>query len=184
MRNEAQRTQTPIVMLDLAGSNYGLILADPPWRYDWTRSTSRAIERHYPTMSLAEILQLPVSKIAAEDAVLALWVTAPKLPEGLAVMDGWDFTYRTSAVWDKEVIGMGHYFRGQHEHLLIGRRGRPGTPSTHSRPPSVLRARRGRHSQKPTEVNEVLRRMYPDVPAIELFARTRRPGWDAWGNEV
>lgn len=72
----------------LAGSKYQLILADPPWCYDFTATRSRRIENHYATMDLGEIMGLPVLEIAADDAVLYLWGTAPKLPEALAVMKG------------------------------------------------------------------------------------------------
>lgn len=171
-------------MTELAGHDYEVILADPPWRYDWVPAKNRAVENHYPTMSLREIMDLPVAEIAAEGAILFLWATAPKLREALAVMDAWGFRYRTNAVWDKLKIGMGHYFRGRHEHLLIGRRGKIETPSTDVRPPSVIASPRGRHSAKPVEVHEIIERMYPDKRKIELFARRRRPGWAAWGNEL
>lgn len=99
---------------------FNLIYADPPWKYRYSRSKSRRIENHYDTMTLQNIKDLPVQQIIADDCVLFLWATAPKLLEALEVLQAWGFGYRTCAVWDKEIIGMGYYFRGQHELLLVG----------------------------------------------------------------
>lgn len=96
---------------------YEVIYADPPWRYDFSKSNSREIENQYPTMSVDEICSLKVP--TADNAVLYLWATAPKLLEALRVMDAWGFEYKTNAVWDKQIIGMGYWFRGQHELLLV-----------------------------------------------------------------
>jgi N6-adenosine-specific RNA methylase IME4 len=165
-------------------SNYDVILADPPWRYDFSRSASRAIERQYPTMTPDELKAIPVGEWAAPDSVLFLWATAPKLPLALEVMATWGFTYRTNAVWDKGLIGMGYYFRGQHEHLLIGNRGKPRLPVASTRQSSVIHERRTRHSAKPVAAYEAIEGMYPHARKLELFARAGRNGWDAWGNEA
>jgi len=39
------------------------------------------------------------------------------------------------------------------------------------------------HSRKPDEFFHRVER-YCDGPYLELFARERRPGWDAWGDEA
>lgn len=135
-------------------------------------------------MTLEEIQALPVVELASADCVLYLWATAPKLREALVVMDAWGFAYVTNAVWDKQKIGMGYYFRGQHELLLVGKRGSPKVPEPKVRVSSVIRSPRGEHSQKPSVVYEILEAMYPDARKLELFARSRRDGWHAWGNEV
>ena len=109
-------------------------------------------------MSTAAIAALPVSEIALPDSVLFLWTTAPLLPDGLEVMKAWGFEYKSNVVWDKELIGMGHYARIQHEHLLIGVRGKPGRVADHSIP-SVIRSRRGRHSAKPAAAYEIIERL-------------------------
>ena len=133
-------------------------------------------------MSLEAICALAVP--AAEDAVLFLWATSPKLAEALSVVDAWGFAYRTCAVWDKERIGMGYYFRQQHELLLVAARGSFPVPPPATRPSSVIRARRGTtHSQKPQTMYDLLERMYPRAAKIELFARLHRDGWDAWGHQ-
>jgi N6-adenosine-specific RNA methylase IME4 len=135
-------------------------------------------------MSLAEICALPVADLAAESCVLFLWTTAPCLEQAFEVIRAWGFEYKSNLVWDKELIGMGHWVRGQHELLLIGSKGTPPLPPTESVPASVMRERRREHSRKPEVAYRIIEAMYPALPKIELFARQSRPGWDAWGNEV
>ena len=162
----------------------GAIYADPPWRYEHVKTDSRAIENQYPTESLDAICAMPVANLTTDDAVLFLWATSPKLAEAMRVIDAWGFTYRTCAVWDKDQIGMGYYFRQQHELLLVAVKGEPPLPAVDARPASVIHAPRGEHSAKPAVFYEVIERMYPTFPKIELFARTAREGWAAWGNQA
>lgn len=163
---------------------YNLILADPPWRYEHVKTENRAIENHYPTMTLDEICALPVADLANDDAVLFLWATSPKLAEAMRVIEAWGFMYRTCMVWVKDKIGMGYYARQRHELLLIATRGTPGTPLPADRGDSVIEAPRGPHSEKPAAAYEAIERMYPFAMKVELFARTSRNGWSSWGNEV
>lgn len=166
-------------------TRYPVLLADPPWRYQHSESESRAVEGKYPTMALEEICALPVADLATPAAVLFLWATAPKLEEAMQVIRAWGFTYRTNAVWDKEKLGMGYWWRQQHELLLTATRGDMPAPPPGGRCPSVLRAPRGKHSAKPKVARERIEAMYPGMPKIELFARGRpREGWTVWGNEV
>lgn len=170
----------------LTPRRYPIILADPPWRYEQPPmgDTNRSIENHYPTMSLDEICALPVSQIAAEDCLLFLWATAPKLYECMKVVDAWGFEYRTNSVWVKDKIGMGYYFRNQHELLLVCRRGEMPPPDAGTQPSSVITAPRLEHSAKPVEVYEIIERLYPSVGKIELFSRSPRDGWASWGNQA
>lgn len=162
---------------------YDVIYADPPWRYGFSRSKSRKIENQYPTMTVEEICALEVP--AKEDAVLYLWATAPKLREALRVMDAWGFEYKTHAVWDKEKIGMGYWFRGQHELLLVGTKGHFSPPRVEARSCSVFRIPRSQiHSRKPEVIRDLIMNWFPDADRLEMFARERVDGWDAWGNEV
>lgn len=170
---------------DELDGQYPIIYADPPWRYEHAKTENRAIENHYPTMDLGEICALPVSDIATPDSVLFLWTTSPKLAESMQVIEAWGYVYRTCIVWDKERIGMGYYARQQHELLLIAARGSVPVPEPENRPPSVIRIRRDdEHSSKPTEFYTMIERMYPELRKLELFARTRRAGWSAWGNQA
>ena len=163
-------------------NKYQIIYADPPWRYDFSPSGSRKIENQYPTMSVDEICALDVP--SEDNAVLYLWATAPKLLEALQVMKSWGFTYKTQAVWDKEILGMGYWFRGRHEILLVGTRGKFSPPRPQLRVGSVIRKRRSKHSKKPVEIRALIAKWYPEESKIELFARERADGWGAWGNEV
>lgn len=163
---------------------FTVIYADPPWRYSFSRSASRRVENQYPTMSVDDICALDVQSICSRDAVLFLWATAPKLLEALRVVDAWGFEYVTQAVWDKEIIGMGYYFRGQHEILLVGKRGNPGVPEPARRVSSVIRERRTKHSKKPDSIRSIITRMYPCARRLEIFARKQSAGWAVWGDEV
>jgi N6-adenosine-specific RNA methylase IME4 len=163
---------------------YPVIYADPPWRYEYIETESRAIENQYPTMALDEIKALDLDAIALDDCVLFMWATSPKLAEAFEVLASWGFEYRTCAVWDKQKIGMGYYFRQQHELLLVAVRGQPLTPAPANRPSSVLSFPRGVHSAKPVEVYELIEAMYPELPKLEMFCRSPREGWGAWGNQA
>ena len=174
------RGNTPL----LTPRRYPVIYADPPWRYEHA-SESRAVENHYPTMELPEICALPVADIAADDALLFLWSPAPMLAQALEVVDAWGFTYRTTLTWWKQgSFGMGHYARIETEHLLIARRGDMPPPAPPNRPRSLIIAKPGRHSEKPAETYGIIERAYPGMGKIELFARSARGGWDAWGNQA
>lgn len=162
---------------------YPVIYLDPPWRYEHAESEARAIENQYPTMSLEEIKAMDMTKVAFDDCVMFMWATSPKLAEAFEVLDAWGFSYRTCAVWDKQKIGMGYYFRQQHELLLVAVKGQPPTPAPADRPSSVFSYPRGSHSAKPHEVYEIIEAMYPTLPKIEMFCRTPREGWGVWGNQ-
>jgi N6-adenosine-specific RNA methylase IME4 len=163
---------------------FPVVLADPPWRYEHVKTESRAIENQYPTLALRAICDLPVAKLCTPDCVLFLWSPSPKLAEALEVITAWGFTYRTNMIWMKDKIGMGYYARQQHELLLIATRGDPPTPPPAARPPSVIKAKRGRHSEKPEQFYAIIEKMYPKFARMELFSRTARKGWTAWGNEA
>jgi N6-adenosine-specific RNA methylase IME4/ParB-like chromosome segregation protein Spo0J len=169
--------------ISVISRKFPVIYADPPWRYEHVESESRAIENHYPTMSLDEICALDIGSISTDDCVLFLWTTSPKLEESFRVIREWGFTYRTCAVWDKEKIGMGYYFRQQHELLLVATKGNIPAPEPSARVPSVFRYPRGLHSRKPEDVYSIIEGMYPTLPKLELFCRTPKAGWSVWGNQ-
>jgi N6-adenosine-specific RNA methylase IME4 len=168
------------------GRTYPVILADPPWKFHlYGPDTARVAERHYPTMSVEELCAVAVAAdLATPDAVLFLWAPTPLLSDALNVLTAWGFEYVTNMVWVKDKIGVGHWVRNQHELLLIGRRGEFPTPEPANRPSSVIEAPCREHSRKPDEAYDLIERMYPELPKIELFARHARAGWAAWGNEV
>jgi N6-adenosine-specific RNA methylase IME4 len=147
--NAAREAMRRSDLVTLPQGQWQLIYADPPWRYN-DLGHSRRIDRHYPVMRPLKIAQMPINSIAAADSVLFLWATVPMLLEALQVMAAWQFSYKSNLAWDKEIIGMGHYARIQHELLLFGTRGKPPKPADHS-VSSVIRARRTKHSVKPVQ---------------------------------
>jgi len=163
---------------------FPVLLADPAWRFKvFSESgTSRSADNHYPTMTVEAIAALKIP--AAADAVLFLWATVPMLLQALQVMQAWGFTYRSHLAWVKDRPGCGFWVRNKHELLLIGARGRMPAPRPSDRPESVIEAAVRQHSEKPERAYEIIEHAYPTLPKIELFARARRPGWEAWGNEV
>lgn len=161
---------------------FDLIVADPPWLYEHCGVRNWGVENHYPPASLARIRSHKPD--ASKNSILLLWATAPKLEEALQVMTAWGFKYRTCAVWDKELTGMGYWWRVQHELLLLGTRGKPRATPESERIPSLFRSRRGKHSVKPVAVMEWIERAFPHLSKLEMYCRSPRPGWAAWGNEV
>lgn len=161
---------------------YKIIYADPPWRYDFSKDNADKIEVHYPTMTNEDICKINVP--SEDNAVLYLWATAPKLLEALEVMKAWGFKYKTQAVWDKTWVGMGYWFRGQHEILLVGIKGKFSPPIPTARESSVYREKKSKHSKKPIYFRELISKQFPNDSKIELFAREKVDGWDSWGNEI
>jgi N6-adenosine-specific RNA methylase IME4 len=134
-------------------------------------------------MTLAEIKALPLP--SGRDAVLFLWATGPMLQRALEVMAAWGFAYKSHLIWVKDKKGTGYWSRNRHEVLLIGTRGRVPCPAPGTQFDSVIEARRGRHSEKPAIVREMIAQMFPNLPKVEMFARGRAaPGWNVWGNEA
>jgi len=171
------------------GQKFPVIYADPPWQFGVRSEVTgreKSAENHYPTMPTDAICALfdEIGAPAKADSVLFLWATNPMLPDAFRVMAAWGFTYVHHWIWDKEVAGTGYWGRDRHELLLIGRRGDPVSPLPGSQPETVYRERKGRHSAKPDYFAEQIERLYPAMPRLEMFCRTPRPGWTAWGFEA
>lgn len=166
---------------------YATIYADPPWAESGGGRIKRGADRHYPLMKTRDILALPVSDLAADDAHLYLWTTNNFLPDGFDVMKAWGFRYVTVITWMKDRQGLGQYYRGITEHCLFGVRGRiPYRVTAEGKRAQGVTgffAPRTKHSAKPQAMREMIERVSPG-PYLELFARYRAPGWDVWGNEV
>ncbi len=176
---------------------YSIVYADPAWKY---RNSARgSASRHYHTEEFEKLAEMPVSRIAARDSVLFVWVTWPCLREGLDLIEAWGFEYRTLGfIWVKNeksgkvFWGSGWWSRANSEACLLGVRGdiRRVSAGVHQlvetwddQEDLVLRAPIGEHSAKPSEVRERIVRLMGDLPRIELFARDRITGWDACGND-
>lgn len=168
-------------VIPLPPNKYDVIYCDPPWRYDFSKTQNRDIENHYPTMTLDEIKALDVP--AAENCVLLMWATAPKIKEAFEVIEAWGFEYKTQSIWDKGKLGMGYWFRGQHEILLIATKGKYSPPIPENRFSSVYKEDRKAHSSKPIFYYDMIKKMFPESKKIELFSRKAVEGFDNWGNE-
>ena len=169
------------------GKKYDVLYIDVPWRYESGTTMKRwSIEEHYKTMTLDDIMSLRpmIDELAAPDCVLYLWTTAPKLLQACRVIEAWAFNYRSNLVWHKSGLGMGHWARIDHEHLLIAVRGKPGTPPDTALESSVFELQKGRHSEKPDYFRGYIERCFPQARRIELFARDKVPGWDVHGLEA
>jgi N6-adenosine-specific RNA methylase IME4 len=171
----------------LPNKKYGVILADPEWSFEvYSRETGmdRSADNHYPTSETDAICARPVQDIAADDCVLFLWATVPMLPDALRVMAAWGFEYKSHAIWLKDKVGTGYWFRNQHELLLVGTRGNVPAPAMGTQFVSVNSAAVGLHSEKPASFYTMIETYFPTLPKIELNARRAREDWDSWGNEA
>ncbi len=193
---------------DLKPRAYGLIMIDPPWEqkmFSAETGIKKAPQAKYPCMSLQAIQALPVAQIAAPNCFVVMWTLWNFVAPGFATdtLKAWGFQPKSGGAWfkitknGKEAMGTGYGFRGCNEPFLTASIGAPKVRS-HAERNAVLTevevdaafeldaliAQLREHSRKPEEMREALERMFPDVPKVEIFARERRPGWDAWGDQV
>ncbi|MBP5857267.1 hypothetical protein KAJ83_09625 [Marivibrio halodurans] len=193
--------------------HYRLLSIDPPWAFETWSEQGRNRSASYDTMTLPQLAQMPVMDLARPDALVALWVIDSMLPEGLALLDAWGFRFVTvcftwvktfdlfgrqsariallhRAIEDRDwnqigealaPMGLGYWTRANPEMCLLASIGAPRREEKNVRQPLFAPLRE--HSRKPDEAYRRLERLTPG-PRAELFARERRPGWDAWGNEV
>lgn len=174
-------------------NKFNIVLADPPWFYnkrnnDKTRF-SRGVYTHYDTMTTEDICNLRVSEITDENCALILWVTFPRLQDGLKVMESWGFRYVTIAFnWFKTnknetpFFGIGYYTKSNTEIALLGVKGKMKPVSNYVS--QVVVAEKERHSKKPDVVHRKIVELFGDLPKIELFARDNKEGWVTVGNEI
>ena len=165
---------------------------DPPWQFKAYSDTGqgRSAERHYQTMTMEEIKNLPVCDLADKDCAMFMWTTLPVLKESFSVLERWGFEYKTVAfVWIKKnrkadslFWGMGYWTRSNAEVCLLATRGNPKRLAANVH--QVIISRIEEHSRKPEEARSRIEQLMGDVPKIELFARRKAVGWDVWGNEV
>lgn len=201
----------------LPHKHFGCILADPPWRFTTfsdkgrgrcpdgplSRNQSRqnSPARHYDTMTLQDIANMPVGEVAARDCVLLLWAVDPMIPQAIDVGRAWGFTYKTTGfIWAKErrvtsrrgeafeepdhkrfPMGTGYWTRANPELCLLFTRGSPKRLYAGVR--KLLIAPRREHSRKPDEQYDRIEQLVAG-PYLELFARAPRAGWTVWGNQT
>lgn len=173
---------------------YNIIYADPPWKYNARNNTQTKFGGgamgHYDTMNVEDICNLPIKNLADRNCALLLWVTFPRLKEGIKVMESWGFKYTTLAFsWvktnkhnNKPFFGIGYYFKSNCEVCLLGIKGKMKPVS--NKVSSVIISPRQEHSKKPDICRERIVELFGDLPRIELFARQKTEGWDVFGNQV
>lgn len=188
LQTAAERSEpAAICSKDLLGVpvEYKTIVADPPWAEIGGGKICRGAQGHYPVVKDKDMINVikdaPCWRPAA-DCHLWLWITNNRLPLGLEIMAALGFRYVTNLVWVKDRFGIGQYLRGQHELCLFGVRGQAMMPPIRN-VPSVVNAPRREHSSKPGESYRVIERVSPS-PRLEMFSRTKRDGWDVWGNQI
>jgi N6-adenosine-specific RNA methylase IME4 len=170
----------------LPKGKYRVIYADPPWEYnnesDVAGYTTVAASDHYSPMPLSKICALDVKSLAADDSVLLLWATTPLLPQPFEVVKAWGFTYKQLFVWNKGSGAFGHYHKANCELLLIATRG-SCMPDADERADQMQSFARGRHSHKPDEWRDLIDKLWPHGPRIELFQRgdSVPSHWHVWG---
>ena len=194
-------------MPDAPRPPYRVIVADPPWTFEdglpsGEGKPRRGAVQQYPLLTLECLRSLPVADMAAPDgALLALWTPATLLTEGLAVLDAWGFAFKQVWVWVKLTprstapsnpgampaipgtlhFGMGRLARASKELVLVGTRGRyAGIVGSRSER-DVFFAPVGAHSVKPEALQDMIERLIPEGPYLELFARRDRLGWRCVG---
>ncbi|HXJ15349.1 MAG TPA: MT-A70 family methyltransferase [Candidatus Limnocylindrales bacterium] len=178
---EAGCTVKELEALVAAGKKFGTIYADPPWLYD-NQGTRAATGNHYTGLTVQQLCDLPIRRLAADDAHLHLWTTNGFLFECPKIFEAWGFEFRSSFIWVKPQIGIGNYWRNSHEFLLTAIRGNCKSFADKSLR-STLECDRGEHSAKPEQVRAMLEKASPG-PFLELFGRSPAPGWTVWGNQI
>jgi N6-adenosine-specific RNA methylase IME4 len=169
----------------VAQAKYATIVIDPPW--DWGDEGDQdqlgRARPDYSTMSIEQLERLDVGGLADDDCHIYLWITNRSLPKGFRLLEAWGFRYITAITWVKPHFGMGNYFRGQTEHVLFGVKG--SQPLKRKDAGTVFQADRGPagHSSKPPAFLELVESCSPG-PFLEMFSRSARPGWVAWGENT
>lgn len=185
--------------MDLPNKKYNIIYADPPWKYteknipplSYNTKNGKyfGVSDHYDTMDVEEIAKIPVTNITDKNCALFLWGTFPNLKEAVYIIESWGFRYVTVGfTWIKTVstgkpfFGIGYYTKSNAEVCLLGMKGSMKPVS--NKISSVIMSKLDEHSKKPLETRNRIVDLFGDVPRIELFARNRFDGWDAWGDQV
>jgi N6-adenosine-specific RNA methylase IME4 len=166
---------------------FRVIYSDPAWSYNDKQDTPNlgGASKHYQTMTLNEICNLPVKEISEKDSVLFLWVTSPLLEDAFEVIKSWGFKYKSSFIWDKVKHNMGHYNSVRHEILLIATKGScvPDNKTLYDSVQSI--ERNDNHSEKPIDFLNIIDDLYLFGNKLEMFCRKiKKQNWYGWGNEI
>lgn len=183
--------------VDIFNTNnqYGLILADPPWKQargsgkKSVRPNSSGVPLDYPVCSLEEIKDhlSQATSLCSGDSVLFLWTIDKYLFEAQQIAEELGYKLHARMIWNK-VTGIPAAFtvRYGHEYLLYMYKGKlpPVALEERGKIHTVFTEKVQRHSQKPEISYEIINRLYPNLNKLEMYARTERENFDVWGNEV
>ena len=204
--NKDQKSRTQINNLEelypsLPNKKYDIIYLDPPWDYggkmQFDKSSTSAdkldLKKNifissasfkYPTLILKELKTLNIYSISKNDSLIFMWTTNPHLQQAIELGCSWGYEYRTVAfIWNKMVHNPGKYTMSYCELCLLFKKGRIPTPRGARNVKQLVEIPRGKHSQKPNEIRDLIYKMFPTQQKIELFSRVNSPGWDSWGLE-
>ena len=137
---------------------YSIILADPPWDYGRKQyhkmGSSTGAHSHYNVMSVTEMKQMDVRRLANKDCLLFMWVTGPFMDQAIDLMKHWGFDYKQVAfVWNKMKVNPGAYTTTAAEFVLVGKRkkGKIPLPRGSRKERQMVEIVRTKHSEKPDE---------------------------------
>jgi N6-adenosine-specific RNA methylase IME4 len=164
------------------------VVADPPWWPKLHRNTVGRREgryragpqRYYGLLDAPDICALKPR--TARKAHLWLWVINQHVDWGYVVARAWGFEPQQMLTWCKPGLGIGQ-FQCNSESVLLCRKGSPSCNAFRATGGTWFEWPRGRHSEKPAAFFALVERVSPG-PYLEMFARVRRPGWSAWGDQV
>lgn len=187
----------------LPDGQFKTVMADPPWAYDDEMpGPGRGSKSHYDTLHYGTVLGMApqIREITAPSAHLYLWTTNSFVEQALQIASEWGFEQKTIITWVKvteeprglphqrdhpakidERIGMGHYLRNVTEHLLFCTKGNLSTSKNDV--PNVFFAERDEHSAKPEKAYQLAETLSPS-PRLDMFSRSKRKGWESWGDET
>ena len=164
---------------------YNTIYADPPWKQGMSgkyKKHKSLADLEYPTMTIAEIKNLPINELAETGCHLWLWTTNQYLRSGFEVMESWGFKYLAPITWVKP-SGIGNWFIHRTQTLLFGYKEKCIFNNERYKPTVLIESLPKKHSQKPAGMRKLIE-CISGTPRIELFARGKTEGWDVCGNEV
>jgi N6-adenosine-specific RNA methylase IME4 len=174
---------------------FNILYVDPPWRYKKPQtggSLKSGASQQYSTLSFEDLKNLPINKITEKDCILFLWTTNPFIKEGLELLESWGFEYKTMLTWIKNNYGLGYYFRGKTEHLLLGIKGK--VKAFRSNRTNIIQSNKiFKHSEKPEEARKIIDELnvIKNPKKLEIFARKDsycfiddKSDWTFIGNEI
>jgi N6-adenosine-specific RNA methylase IME4 len=164
---------------------YSSIVVDPPWSYSNKSGrhgdSANAGYIQDRTMTLDEVALFDIKRWTAETCHLYLWVTDAYVGHIYEVTEAWGFDAKATLVWVKDRIGMGNYYRHQHELCVFAVKGKMRLARMNAS--TVFSAPITTHSEKPDEFYRLVESCSPG-PYLDVFARKKRAGWDVFGDEV